>query len=79
MNTPFSRDFLNRETAYQNLLGADYDIKHMNRIEEIWATTLDSRAAIEKYLIKQKLLPANEIRKKVLRFWYDKQGLVYNG
>ena len=73
------RDMFNRENAYCNLLGQDYDIKHLNRIEQIWATSLSFCPLLKKYLIRENLLPSDEIEKKVLRFWYERQGLHYDG
>jgi hypothetical protein len=73
----FFKDYSNREKAYVNLLGQDYDIKHLNRIEAIWATNLSFCPLLEKYLIRERLLPSAEIENKVLRFWYERQGLKY--
>lgn len=75
MNT--LKDMFNRENAYINLLGKDYSIKHLNRIEAIWATSLSFCPLLERYLIRENLLPSAEIEKKVLRFWYERQGLHY--
>ncbi len=54
----FIIDMSTRERAYLILLGEGYNIKHLNRIEGIWATTATNEAArhkIMQYLKDQNL------------------------
>ncbi len=71
------KDMFARENAYINLLGKDYSIKHLNRIEEIWATSLSFCPLLERYLSRENLLPSAGIEKRVLCFWYERQGMIY--
>ncbi len=71
----FINNYSAREKAYEELLGPNPDMRHMNRLEAIWATTLFSFKPVKDYLRANGLFNSEaEIESKASSFCRIREG-----